>query len=53
MRSPVLSLALLLCTGTRRRWRPWRIDEAHTWIGFKIDAVGFPTTRGHFKHYAA
>ena len=30
----------------------WRIDEAHTWIGFKIDAVGFPTTRGHFNHYS-
>jgi polyisoprenoid-binding protein YceI len=29
----------------------WRIDEAHTSIGFKIDATGFPTTRGHFKHY--
>jgi len=30
----------------------WRIDEVHTSIGFKIDAVGFPTTRGHFKHYS-
>ena len=30
----------------------WRIDEVHTWIGFKIDAVGFPTTRGHFNHYS-
>jgi polyisoprenoid-binding protein YceI len=30
----------------------WRIDDAHTWIGFKIDAVGFPTTRGHFNHYS-
>jgi polyisoprenoid-binding protein YceI len=30
----------------------WRIDEAHTWIGFTIDAVGFPTTRGHFNHYS-
>ena len=29
----------------------WRIDEAHTSIGFKIDAVGFPTTRGQFTHY--
>jgi polyisoprenoid-binding protein YceI len=29
----------------------WRIDEAHTSIGFKIDATGFPTTRGHFRHY--
>jgi polyisoprenoid-binding protein YceI len=29
----------------------WRIDEAQTSIGFKIDAVGFPTTHGHFAHY--
>ena len=33
------------------RAQSWRIDEAQTWIGFKIDAVGFPTTRGHFTHY--
>jgi polyisoprenoid-binding protein YceI len=29
----------------------WRIDETHTSIGFKIDATGFPTTRGRFRHY--
>ena len=29
----------------------WLIDEAQTWIGFKIDAAGFPTTHGHFAHY--
>jgi polyisoprenoid-binding protein YceI len=29
----------------------WRIDEAHTSIGFKIDATGFPTTRGRFRHF--
>src|SRR5258707_7519866 len=29
----------------------WRIDEMNTSIGFKIDAVGFPTTRGRFTHY--
>src|SRR5215475_638512 len=29
----------------------WRIDETSTAIGFKIDAVGFPTTRGRFMHY--
>jgi polyisoprenoid-binding protein YceI len=33
------------------RAQSWRIDEARTWIGFKIDAVGFPTTHGHFAHY--
>jgi polyisoprenoid-binding protein YceI len=30
----------------------WRIDEKRTSIGFKIDAVGFPTTRGRFTHYS-
>jgi polyisoprenoid-binding protein YceI len=30
----------------------WRIDEEKTAIGFKIDAVGFPTTRGRFRHYS-
>jgi polyisoprenoid-binding protein YceI len=30
----------------------WRIDETHTSIGFKINAVGFPTTHGHFTHYS-
>lgn len=30
----------------------WRIDEEHTWIGFKIDAVGFSPTRGHFTRYS-
>jgi polyisoprenoid-binding protein YceI len=33
------------------RAQSWRIDETQTWIGFKIDAVGFPTTHGHFSHY--
>jgi polyisoprenoid-binding protein YceI len=30
----------------------WRIDRERTAIGFKIEAVGFPTTRGHFTHYS-
>ena len=29
----------------------WRIDEAHTTIGFRIDATGFPTTRGRFARF--
>lgn len=29
----------------------WRIDETHTSIGFTIEATGFPTTRGRFRHY--
>jgi polyisoprenoid-binding protein YceI len=37
------------CAATRAQ--SWRIDGALTWIGFKIDAVGFPTTHGHFAHY--
>jgi polyisoprenoid-binding protein YceI len=34
------------------RSQSWRIDEAQTSIAFKIDAVGFPTTHGHFGHYS-
>jgi polyisoprenoid-binding protein YceI len=30
----------------------WRIDEAHTSITFAINAVGFPTTHGHFNHFS-
>jgi polyisoprenoid-binding protein YceI len=30
----------------------WRIDEERTAIGFKIEAAGFPTTRGRFTHYS-
>jgi polyisoprenoid-binding protein YceI len=50
---PVLSLPLLFCIGTRATMaaQSWRIDETHTWIGFKIEAVGLPTTKGHFAHY--
>jgi polyisoprenoid-binding protein YceI len=29
----------------------WRIDQTHTSIGFKIDAVGFPATQGRFTRY--
>jgi polyisoprenoid-binding protein YceI len=48
-----LILALLFDAGTRAATpaQTWRIDEAHTSIGFKIDAVGFPTTNGHFNRY--
>jgi polyisoprenoid-binding protein YceI len=50
----VCALALLpfACAGEATAAQGWRIDEAHTWIGFKIDAVGFPTTRGHLNHYS-
>jgi polyisoprenoid-binding protein YceI len=46
-------LVLLWSTGTHSGTpaQSWRIDEMHTSIGFKIDAVGFPTTRGRFAHY--
>lgn len=30
----------------------WRIDEARTSIAFRLDAVGFPQTRGHFTRYS-
>src|SRR5580704_11817443 len=47
-------LALLCCAGAQAatRAQSWRIDETQTWIGFKINAVGFPTTHGHFAHYS-
>lgn len=50
----VSTLVLPYCAGTRAAIRTpaWRIDEAHTSIGFKIDAVGFPTTHGHFNRYS-
>jgi len=50
----VCTLTLLSYTGTRGAIaaQSWGIDEAHTSIGFKIDAVGFPTTLGHFSHYS-
>jgi polyisoprenoid-binding protein YceI len=46
-------LFALMCGGALAAMaaQSWRIDETHTSIGFKIDATGFPTTRGHFKHY--
>jgi polyisoprenoid-binding protein YceI len=47
-----LALLPFACAGEATAAQGWRIDEAHTWIGFKIDAVGFPTTRGHFNHYS-
>jgi polyisoprenoid-binding protein YceI len=57
-RVSILTLALLCCfapgvgTAAQGAAQGWRIDETHTWIGFKIDAVGFPTTRGHFTRYS-
>jgi polyisoprenoid-binding protein YceI len=44
--------ALLLSGAAAHAAEGWRIDEAHTAIGFKVEAVGFPTTRGHFTHYS-
>ncbi len=46
-------LMLACCAGAEAasRAQSWRIDETQTWIGFKIEAVGFPTSRGHFTHY--
>lgn len=49
-------LVLAICCGAgvqaATRAQAWSIDEAQTWIGFKIDAIGFPTTHGHFAHYS-
>jgi len=48
-----LAILGLVCFDAAAATRPqvWRIDEARTWIGFAIDAVGFPRTRGHFTHF--
>ncbi len=50
----VLTLLVLYCAVTRAATpaQAWRIDEAHTSIGFKIDALGFPTTHGYFNRYS-
>jgi polyisoprenoid-binding protein YceI len=48
----LIILASRLGAQATTRSSAWRIDEAQTWIGFKIDAVGFPTTHGHFKRYS-
>jgi len=50
----VLTLLVLYCAATRAATpaQAWRIDEAHTSIGFKIDALGFPTTHGYFNRYS-
>jgi polyisoprenoid-binding protein YceI len=45
------ALAAAAGAGAAVSAQSWRIDEAHTSIGFKIDAVGFPTTRGRFTRY--
>jgi polyisoprenoid-binding protein YceI len=47
-----LALLPLAGSGGATAAQGWRIDEAHTWIGFKIDAIGFPKTQGHFNHYS-
>jgi polyisoprenoid-binding protein YceI len=55
-RLTVAALVLALTCGTGApavmSAQSWRIDETHTTVGFKIDAVGFPTTHGRFTHYS-
>jgi polyisoprenoid-binding protein YceI len=46
------ALAAAVGAGAAASAQSWHIDETHTSIGFKIDAVGFPTTRGRFTRYA-
>jgi polyisoprenoid-binding protein YceI len=49
-----LALTLLGCAAASAATRaePWRIDAAHTSIAFRLDAVGFPQTHGHFTRYS-
>ena len=53
---PVAALAVaVLCSAgpyAAMSDQSWRIDEAHTSIGFKINATGLPTTHGRFTRYA-
>jgi polyisoprenoid-binding protein YceI len=51
---PAFAVALSCCADVRAAMpgQAWRIDESHTSISFKIDAVGFPTTHGRFTHYS-
>jgi polyisoprenoid-binding protein YceI len=46
-----LALTAAVGVGAATSAQSWRIDETRTAIGFKIDAVGFPATRGRFAHY--
>jgi len=54
----LLMLALAVSIGPRAPTaatvaaQAWRIDEARTSIGFTINAAGYPTTRGHFRHFS-
>jgi polyisoprenoid-binding protein YceI len=43
----------LTCSGALAAMavQSWRIDAAHTSIGFTIEAAGFPTTRGRFHRH--
>jgi polyisoprenoid-binding protein YceI len=45
------ALSAAIVGGAAMSAQNWRIDETSTLIGFKIDAVGFPATRGRFMHY--
>jgi polyisoprenoid-binding protein YceI len=54
----LLMLALAVSIGPRAPTaataavQAWRIDEARTSIVFTINAAGYPTTRGHFRHFS-
>jgi polyisoprenoid-binding protein YceI len=45
------TLAAAVGAGVAASAQHWRIDEANTSIDFRIDAVGFPTTRGRFTRH--
>ncbi|MBV1704358.1 MAG: YceI family protein [Hyphomicrobiales bacterium] len=55
-RVPFLVLAIatsaaLAAAGARAASAAWRIDPAHTSVGFTVDAVGFPRTKGTFSKF--
>ena len=51
MARALLALAALQATSPAFAANDWRIDPAQTTIGFAIDAVGFPRTKGRFRRF--
>jgi polyisoprenoid-binding protein YceI len=47
----LLALAALQTSASAFAADDWRIDPARTTIGFAIDAVGFPRTKGRFRRF--
>jgi polyisoprenoid-binding protein YceI len=51
LRTLAVVVAALIAVAPARAQSQFRIDPARTHIGFSIDAVGFPQTRGEFHQF--